>query len=126
MAVTTKTLYDTDFAEWAKETAELVRAGRLSEVDLEHVAEEIEDLGKRDRRAVESQMTRLLLHLIKQRIQPERDGASRKASVNSAELELSLIVRDSPSLLRYLAEHLQEIYSDALRRASDETGISPV
>ncbi len=126
MAVTTKTPYETDFVAWAKETAELVRAGRLNEVDLEHVAEEIESLGNCDRRAAQSQMRQLLLHLIKQRIQPERDGASWKATVNSARLELKGILRDSPSLRRLLAENLQELYTDAVGLAADETGISPL
>jgi hypothetical protein len=126
MAVTTKTLYDTDFAEWAKETAELVRAGRLNEVDLEHVAEEIEDLAKSDRRAAASQMRRLMLHVIKQQVQPERDCASWQASVANAQLELKDILADSPSLRRVLAENLEKLYSDAMLLASKETGISPV
>jgi hypothetical protein len=72
MGTTTKTLYDIDFAEWSSQTAELLRAGRIDEVDLANVAEEIESLGKRDRWAVHSQMLRLLLHQIKRRIQPKR------------------------------------------------------
>ena len=123
MAVTTKTLYDTDFAEWAKETAALVRAGRLNEVDLEHVAEEIEDLAKGDRRAAASQMRRLMLHLIKQRVQPERDSDSWQASVASAQLELEDILADSPSLRRFLADNLEKLYNDAMLLASKETGI---
>ncbi|HJZ99455.1 MAG TPA: DUF29 family protein [Candidatus Solibacter sp.] len=51
MAVTTKTRYDIDFFEWTKERAELVRARRLDEVDIDHVAEGIESLGSCDRRA---------------------------------------------------------------------------
>jgi hypothetical protein len=58
MGTTTKTLYDIDFAEWSSQTAELLRAGRIDEVDLANVAEEIESLGKRDRWAVHSQMLR--------------------------------------------------------------------
>jgi len=124
MAVTTKTLYDTDFAEWSARTAELLRAGRLDEVDLEHVAGEIEDLGKSDRRAVRSQTKRLLLHLIKQQIQPERAGASWKASVTDARQEIRQILDDSPSLRRYLSANLQAIYRDAMLLAKDETRVS--
>lgn len=81
MGATTKTLYDTDFVEWTARTAELVRSGRLSEVDLEQVAEEIEDLGKRDRASAESLLFRILLHQVKRKIQPERDGASWRKSI---------------------------------------------
>src|SRR5580700_894552 len=67
MATTTKTLYDTDFVEWTAHTAELLREGRLDAVDLEHLAEEIEDLGKSDRHTVLSHLHRLLLHQIKRK-----------------------------------------------------------
>ena len=74
-------MYDVDFVQWTAHMAELLRAGRLDEVDLEHVAEEIEDLGKRDRWAVRSPMMRLLLSQIKRRIQPERESASWRRSI---------------------------------------------
>src|SRR4051794_7141096 len=81
MGSTTKAIYDADFAEWAEQTAELIRAGQLGDVDLKHVAEEIGDLASGEQRAVRSQLKRLLLHLIKLRIQPEKDGASWHASI---------------------------------------------
>ncbi|MEO8597830.1 MAG: DUF29 domain-containing protein [Candidatus Solibacter sp.] len=123
MGATTKTLYDTDFAEWSIRTAELVRAGRLEEVDLAHLAEEIEDLGKSERKAVRSQLRRMLLHLIKQQIQPERDGASWRASVVDARQEIVDDLADSPSLRPYLETHLQDIYRQALTLAEIETGV---
>src|SRR3954464_9883915 len=110
MGTTTKTLYDTDFAEWSARTAELVRAGRLDEVDLEHVAEEIDNLGRSERKSVRSQLRRMLLNMIKQQIQPERDGASWRASVADARREIREDLTDSPSLRRHLEAHLQEIY----------------
>jgi hypothetical protein len=80
MGTTTKTLYDTDFVEWTAHTAEMLREGRLGDVDLEHLAEEIEDLGRNDRHTVLSRLSRLLKHQIKRRIQPERDGSSWRSS----------------------------------------------
>ena len=56
MGTTTKTLYDTDFAEWSARTAELLRAGRYDELDIENVAEEIESLGKAERKSVRAQL----------------------------------------------------------------------
>ena len=53
-----KTLSDTDFAEWAARTGGLLRRGRFTEVDLQNVADEIEDLGKSERSAVRSQLRR--------------------------------------------------------------------
>ena len=123
MGTTTKTLYDTDFVEWSARTAELVRAGRLDEVDLEHVAEEIEDLGKRDRWAVQSQMVRLLLHQIKRKIQPERETASWRHSIAESRKRIRVRLKDSPSLRRFLEAELQDIYTDALHDALFETGV---
>jgi hypothetical protein len=118
-----KTLYDTDFAEWSARMAELLRAGRMSEVDLEHVAEEIEDLGKRDRFAVYSQMLRLLLHQIKRRIQPEQESASWRHSIINSQVRIMHKLKDSPSLVGYLEQELPDIYVRAARGALFETGV---
>jgi uncharacterized protein YaaN involved in tellurite resistance len=124
MGVTTKTLYDTDFVEWTAQTAELLRAGRLDQADLEHAAEEIADLGKRERSAVASQLHRMLMHLIMQRIQPERDGKSWRRSITEGRAEISYRLDDSPSLRRYAQDTLQKIYERAVRDALFETGLA--
>ena len=121
MSTTVKTLYDTDFVEWTSRTAELLRAGRLEEVDLEHVAEEIEDLGRSERRAIRSPLRRLLVHALKTRIQSERAGRSWKGSIVSAQKEIRDQLRDAPSLRRHLEESLPEIYRDAIEVALAET-----
>ena len=86
-AMAVEDLYDRDFLEWTARNAELLRAGRLKEADLEHIAEEIEDLGKGQRHEVRSGLRVLLMHLIKWQSQPEKRGpipvscaASRTAS----------------------------------------------
>src|SRR5258708_24494624 len=65
-------LYDEDFAIWTAETARLLRARRFHEVDIEHLAEEIEDMGKRYKRELHSRLTVLILHLLKCKCQPEK------------------------------------------------------
>ncbi|MBZ5622273.1 MAG: DUF29 domain-containing protein [Acidobacteriia bacterium] len=122
MGTTTKTLYDTDFVEWTAHMAELLREGRFDEVDLEHVVEEIEDLGNSERSAVWSQLTRMLMHMTKVRIQPERAGASWRSSIVDARREITIKIRHSPSLRRHLEDNLQEIYRGAVRDALAETG----
>ena len=123
MGTATKTLYDTDFAEWASHTARLLRAGRMLEVDLEHVAEEIEDLGKSERSAIESQLRRLLLHKLKQLIQPERDGVSWRVSIVDARREIRDRIAASPSLRPHLQQNLQKVYQDAVELAVTETEV---
>ena len=123
MEITTKPLYDTDFALWADHTAELIRAGRLDEVDLENVAEEIASLGRSERRAVRSQLKRMLLHRIKQQIQSDRGGASWETSVNDARQEILDALEDSPSLRPHLEGNLEKIYRMAVELALIETGV---
>jgi Domain of unknown function DUF29 len=123
MSTLTKTLYDTDFVEWAAHMAELLRQGRLDDLDLEHIAEEMEDLGNSERSAVSSQLHRMLKHLVKQRIQPERDGKSWIRSITEGRAEVEYKIDQSPSLRRYAAENLQKIYRRAVRDALAETGM---
>ena len=69
-------LYEEDFAAWAGETARLLRDGRFSEIDVEHVAEEIEDLGKSAKRELLSRLTVLVTHLLKWKLQADKRTAS--------------------------------------------------
>ena len=124
MGALTKTLYETDFVEWAERTAELLRQRRFEDVDLEHLIEEVMDLGLRDERAARSQMRRLLLHLIEVRIQPERAGTSWRRSVVGARGEIEDLIDDSPGIRRHLEQALQEIYRRAVRQALDETNLT--
>lgn len=121
MAVILKTLYGTDFAEWAAQTAELLRERRFDEIDIENVAEEIRSLGDSQFQGARSQLRRLLMHLIKQKIQPERDGASWRASIVNAQQEMLDAIDSSPSLRRRLAQVLQATYEQATRAARIET-----
>jgi hypothetical protein len=102
-----------------------MRAGRLEEIDTEHVAEEIEALGKRGRWAVHSQMLKLLLRQVKRKIQPERESASWRRSIINSQERIAVRTNDSPSLARFLEEQLQDIYARGVRGAWFETGIQP-
>lgn len=114
--------YDTDFYEWCLETAALIRDQRFDEVDLEHVAEEIEDMGKRDKREVESRLAVLIMHLLMWQAQPERrTKASWEATIREQRHRLMRVVRDSPSLVRILQGDLPLVYPDAVRKAVLET-----
>jgi hypothetical protein len=117
MGAAAQTLYEIDFAEWADHTADLLRARKFAAIDWESVIEEVETLGRSERAAVRSQLRRMLVHLIKQRVQPERAGASWQISVASARMEIRNDIRDSPSLRRHLEDSLRVIYSDAVEEA---------
>jgi hypothetical protein len=123
MGISGKTLYDEDFAEWSAHTAQLLRAGQYDQLDIENLAEEIEDLGKSERSAVRSHLNRLLLHKIKQIIQPERDCASWQVSIVSARQAILEGIEASPSLRPYLQQNLQKIHQNAMELALIETGL---
>lgn len=75
------TLYDQDFYAWANQQAALLRAGRLSEADIENIAEEIESMGRGEKRELVNRLTVLLLHLLKWQFQPSHRGNSWRLSI---------------------------------------------
>jgi hypothetical protein len=118
-----KPLYDTDFYRWTQAQAEALRTNNLTALDLEHLAEEIADLGKRDRRAVESFFELIALHLLKWAYQPVRRNPSWRTSVRNARNRLEKILRDSETLTHHAAGELDAIYRRARHGAADETGL---
>ncbi len=115
--------YQIDFNTWTDQTAQLLREGRWAEIDTEHLIEEIEDLGKRDRRAVTSQLIRLLLHLLKWQYQLERRSDSWLDSITDARVQIELAFEDSPSLRSYLMQQIETSYARACRQAAQQTGM---
>ena len=96
--------YLADFNSWIDQTAHLLRERRWHEIDVEHLIEEVEDLGKSERRGIASQLTRLLLHILKWQYQPQRRSDSWLDSITDARTQIELAIEDSPSLRNYPAE----------------------
>jgi hypothetical protein len=118
---TTRELYDQDFFEWTARNAKLIRAGRLDEADLEHIAEEIEDLGKREQHQLGGRLAILILHLLKWQAQPERRGSSWTATIQVQRLRLDKLLRKMPSLRRLVEEEVADAYPEARLRAAADT-----
>jgi hypothetical protein len=116
-------LYQLDFFEWTRAQAELLRQGCLESADIPHIAEEIADMGERDRREVKSYLTRLIMHLLKWQFQPDRRSGSWATSVDDSRDELGYIFEQSPSLRRFSVEAVNGLYPAARRKASRETGL---
>lgn len=114
-------LYDRDFYRWTVQNAELLRAGRASEADLEHIAEEIEDMGKRERRELTFRLSVLICQLLKWQKQPERRSKSWSATIALQRKDLAKLLDEMPSLQRYLAENLSQAHERAVILASQET-----
>lgn len=115
--------YDRDFYSWALHNAELLKARRFSEVDVDHLVEELEDVGKSERRALESHIRNLLLHLLKWQYQPQLCSSSWRQSIRNARLGVLKIIKDSPSLRPQIQPMIGDEYPNARADAVDETGL---
>ena len=118
-------LYDSDFFTWTQEQAALLRDGKVDALDLANLAEEIESLGKSDRRALGSHVRGLVMHLLKWHAQPSgrQTGQSWRTSINNHRREIQAIADDSPSLRQQIVVLLAREYPRSRRDASDETGL---
>ncbi|UFP95754.1 DUF29 domain-containing protein [Gloeobacter morelensis] len=117
------TTYAKDFDLWLRQTVRLLRERRWQEIDLEPLIEQIESLGKSERRAIASQLTRLLLHLLKWQYQPRRRSDSWLDSISDARTQIELVTQDSPSLRDYPAEQLEQSYARARQKAATQTAM---
>ncbi len=117
---TRPSLHDSDFYAWSLEQAALLRAGRVGEADLAAIAEEIESLGKTEKRELVSRLTVLLLHLLKWRRQPAGRGNSWRLSIANARDEIADLLDDNPSLRSVINEVTASAYRYARRKAAIE------
>lgn len=117
--------YDQDILAWSQEQARLIRAGRFELLDVAHVAEEIEDVGKSEQRELANRMTLLLAHLLKWQYQPERRGASWEKTIKAQRKELAYHLDETPSLRPKLLEArwLEMVWAKAIAQAVSETGL---
>jgi Domain of unknown function DUF29 len=122
----TKVNYETDIVAWANEQAWLVRNKKFDLLDLEHIAEEIEDVGKSEQRELASRMAVLLSHLLKWQYQPARQGASWQATIKTQRGRIKHRLHKTPSLKNCLndVEWWADAWADARDATEKETGIS--
>ena len=116
--------YDSDFHLWSQNQAAAIRDGRFAEIDLENVAEEIESLGRSDKREIKSRLEILLIHLLKWQFQPEKRKSGWNSSIVTARLGVADLIDESPSLKNFPAEKLASAYFAARLKAASETRLS--
>jgi hypothetical protein len=116
--------YDTDFYAWSNEQAKRLRLLKPDGLDWENVAEEIESLGKSDKRAIGSDLKVILEHLIKCRYQPARRTKSWDLTIIEHRQRLLQLIDESPSLASAPADMLPDIYERARRKALIATGLA--
>ena len=116
--------YHQDFYGWTQEQARLLKEGRINEIDLENLLEEIESMGKSEKRELESRLEILLMHLLKWLYQPNFQGKSWELTIREQRAKTIRHLKENPSLKAKLVESFGFAYEDARMWAARETGLS--
>jgi hypothetical protein len=119
----TQTLYEQDFYAWTVQQTELLRAGRWELLDVDNLVEEIESLGKQERRELEHRLGVLIGHLLKWHYQPEARSRSWWATIREQRRKLRAHLQENPSLKTYLAEAIEIGFQDGLDLVIKETPV---
>ena len=124
--MTSTARYEDDVAAWAAEQARLLREGRLDLLDIAHLAEEIEDVGKSEQRELANRMAVLLAHLLKWQMQPGRRGASWQLAIRNQRRGIARRLDETPSLRPRLDERnwWAGVWDDATAQAAEEAGLA--
>jgi hypothetical protein len=121
--MTTQTLYEKDFNLWIKQTINQLKEGNLQDLDIENLIEEIDSMGRSDKREIYNRLKVLLMHLLKWKYQPQKRSQSWELTIDEQRDQIKLVLKDSPSLKPYFKENLADCYQDAIRKAIKETGL---
>ncbi|KQO49225.1 MULTISPECIES: DUF29 domain-containing protein [unclassified Methylobacterium] len=117
--------YEDDFYSWLIQQADLLRARRFEELDLEHMAEELEDLSKSEFAKLQSTLRVLVMHMLKWDQQPEHRTPSWIFSIREQRRRYGRILSSNPGLKPRIDEALSDAYPDARDWAADETHLPP-
>jgi hypothetical protein len=124
-------LYDKNYTEWAHKNAVLLKARRFAELDIAHLLEELEDMGKSDHRELASRLRILLAHLLKWQFQYQQlsdkwrefDGRSWKSTIIEQRISIHILLRKKPGLKSFVIDAINDAYPEAVELATYETGL---
>jgi len=126
-------LYEKDFLAWTQQQSELLRQGRWQEVDLDHLVQELDDMGKSNHRELESRLVVLIAHLLKWEFQlnqlqdqrKEFDGRSCGKTIIEQRIQIERLIKDCPSLSSHFDTILQQAFPTAPKLVYKETQLPP-
>jgi hypothetical protein len=116
-------LYEQDFYQWTQEQAALLKAGALSQLDMANLIEEVESMGRSQKKELSSRLSVLITHLLKWEFQPEYQSRSWKSTIVTQRKEIKRLLKYNPGLKNFDIEMIAEAYQDAVEIASVETGL---
>jgi Domain of unknown function DUF29 len=117
-------LYETDFYAWTQQQAQLLRERRWNDLDLDNLVDEVESVGRSDKRQIESRLEILLAHLLTWRFQPGGRGANWIGTLFEQRRRLMGLLDESPSLREFAEKEVFNSYGPARLLAAKETGIA--
>ena len=120
----TSSLYEEDYHLWLMNTIHQLQNGKLAEVDMVNLVEELEAMVRSEKKAIRSNLRILLMHLLKYKYQSEKRTNSWLFTIREHRKRLRDDFKNSPSLKRYFREVFEECYQDARELAADETGLT--
>jgi len=115
--------YEEDFFAWTQEQVRLLREGEFSEIDAANIAEELDSMGKSDRRELRTRLGVLLMHLLKWAYQTDQRSRSWLVTIREQRDQIAQVLADSPSLRPVVHDSLGAIYRRARANAADETNL---
>jgi hypothetical protein len=116
-------VYEQDLYAWTREQATLLRQHDFARLDLDHLIEELEGMGRSERRQLTNRLEVLVAHLLKWQYQPELRGRSWRSTIAEQRRRIHRLLRDNPSLQPELPLCLIDAYEDARYATADETGL---
>jgi hypothetical protein len=122
---TLKRDYEQDFYVWIQHNIALLKQGKLNEIDIEILIDELEGMAKRDKRELTSRLMILIAHLLKWQFQPNKQkSGSWQSSIDEQRIQITEQLEESPSLKNTLHEGIGRAYPKAVTLAAKETGLS--
>lgn len=118
-----RVLYQKDYYGWLQENANLIREKKFSEIDADNIADELESMGKSEKRELSSRLTILLMHLLKWQYQTVKRSTSWRNTIAVQRIDIRELLEDSPSLKTEIADKIETAYEKAKLAAEVETGI---
>lgn len=115
--------HDEDFYGWAMTEVQLLKEGKLNELDIDNLIEELENMGVSEKNQLENRLSQLLMHLLKWQFQHNLQSKSWEISIKKQRRGIRKIIRQNPSLKAKIDQCLRDAYQDAREDAADETGL---
>jgi hypothetical protein len=115
--------FDQDFYAWTQWQAQLLQTGQWHLLDAQHLAEEVADMGRSEKRELENRLEVLLVHILKWQFQPEKRSRSWQLTIKEQRLRLHKHLKENPSLKPLMATVWLDVYQLAVISAERETGL---